>query len=448
MPYSEANFDGLVGPTHNYAGLSMGNLASAAHRHRIANPRDAARQGLAKMKLLADLGLPQAVLPPQPRPDLRLLRRLGFTGSDPEVLDAAAREAPRLLAACYSASSMWAANAATVSPAPDAADGRGHFTPANLVSELHRSLEPPFTARLFQRIFPDEALFAHHPPLPESLHTRDEGAANHTRLAPAHDSPGVELFVFGSQSLDPSAPAPGKYPARQSREASEAVARLHRLDPRRTVLLQQSPRAIDAGVFHNDVISVGHLGVFLYHADAFVDTPAAIDRLREAYREAFSQELTALEVSAEAVPLAEAVASYLFNSQLVQPPGRPLTLIAPAQCREMQRVRAAIARLVEIGPIRDVRYVDLRQSMMNGGGPACLRLRVTLDDHQRANVHHGVWLTEALEEKLADWIDRRYRDRLAPADLADPLLLRESRDALDELTRLLGLGEVYPFQRR
>ncbi len=42
---------------------------------------------------------------------------------------------------------------------------------------------------------------------------------------------------------------------------------------------------------------------------------------------------------------------------------------------------------------------------------------------------------------------RRYRDRLAESDLADPKLIGESRTALDELTRILQLGNVYPFQR-
>ena len=110
----EVNFDGLVGPTHNYAGLALGNVASMRHGGLEANPREAALQGLAKMKSLMDAGYAQGVLPPQQRPDLGALRALGFSGSDERVLARAAGEAPQILRAVCSASSMWTANAATV----------------------------------------------------------------------------------------------------------------------------------------------------------------------------------------------------------------------------------------------------------------------------------------------------------------------------------------------
>src|SRR5687768_11173563 len=181
MKAYEVNFDGLVGPTHNYAGLSYGNVASMSHKRSVSSPRQAALQGLAKMKFLADLGVKQAVLPPHPRPDIAALRRIGFTGSDADVLAKVQREDPVLLAAVSSSSSMWAANAATVSPSADTSDGRMHFTPANLVSLFHRSLEAPTTAAVLRAIFNDEKHFAHHPPLPATMHFSDEGAANHTR---------------------------------------------------------------------------------------------------------------------------------------------------------------------------------------------------------------------------------------------------------------------------
>ncbi|WP_370298967.1 N-succinylarginine dihydrolase, partial [Pontibacterium sp.] len=127
MKAFEANFDGLVGPTHNYAGLSFGNVASEKHQAEVSNPKQAAKQGLTKMKALNDLGLVQGVLAPQERPDINTLRQLGFGGSDADVLAAAAKQAPRILAACCSASSMWTANAATVSPSADTANGKVHF---------------------------------------------------------------------------------------------------------------------------------------------------------------------------------------------------------------------------------------------------------------------------------------------------------------------------------
>jgi succinylarginine dihydrolase len=135
----ELNFDGLVGPTHHYAGLSPGNLASESHAGEVGNPRAAALQGLEKMRFLAELGVGQAVLPPQPRPDFELLRRLGFGSDRAGALARAGREAPALLSAAWSASAMWAANAATVAPSEDTADERVHLVPANLLSMLHRS---------------------------------------------------------------------------------------------------------------------------------------------------------------------------------------------------------------------------------------------------------------------------------------------------------------------
>ena len=193
----EVNFDGIIGPTHNYAGLSFGNLASQKHGHTTSNPREAALQGLAKMKFLADLGVKQAVLPPQRRPDLGMLRRLGFGGSDADVLWNAWKQEPRLLAAAYSASSMWAANAATITPSMDAADGRLHFTPANLVTNFHRSIESFATGATLKAIFADKTAFVHHDPLPASSFLADEGAANHTRLCSTHGTAGIELFVYG-----------------------------------------------------------------------------------------------------------------------------------------------------------------------------------------------------------------------------------------------------------
>ena len=436
------NFDGIPGPTHNYAGLAHGNLAAERHAQLPANPREAARQGLAKMRALAARGFPQAVLPPHERPDVNALRALGFGGTDSEVVARAARDAPRLLAACSSAAAMWVANAATVSASADTADARAHFTPANLVSHFHRALEAPTTTRVLRALFADATRFCVHDALPAAPQLGDEGAANHTRLA-APGEAGVELFVYGRSAFG-EGPAPARFPARQTREASEAVARLHGLDPDRTVLAQQDPAAIDAGVFHNDVIAVGEETLLFCHERAFVDTPRVLDALRER----LSSALTALVVRESEVTLDEAVATYLFNSQLLARPDGRYALVAPAEAQEHARTRALIERLTQDGtPIAEALVFDLRQSMRNGGGPACLRLRVPLTAEERAAVRGRVFLDDALAHDLEGWIDRHYRDRLAPGDLADPALLDESRHALDELTQLLAIPPVYRFQR-
>ena len=449
----EVNFDGLVGPTHNYAGLSYGNVASLAHRGAVSRPRDAALQGLAKMKALADLGLPQAVLPPHERPFLPALRAFGFDGKrDADVLAAAAREAPALLAAACSASAMWVANAATVTPSADAADGRVHFTPANLAAKLHRSLEPAQTGRTLRAIFSAGKHFAHHPPVPAAQGLGDEGAANHTRLAPSAAHRGLHVYVHGHHALTQPAPGGGprlRFPSRQAFEASAAVARAHHVPRAQTAFLAQAPAAINAGVFHNDVIAVGNDDVLLHHEKAFAHGPRAVAALRAAYAALHpGQNLQSLRVPARRVSLADAVRSYLFNSQLVTlAPGR-MALIAPAECRELPAVRAYLDDLVADprNPITAVHCFDLRESMRNGGGPACLRLRVTLTAAERAALPPGIWINDATYPKLVAWVKKHYRETLAPADLADPALLEESRRALDALTRLLGLGTLYPFQ--
>ena len=441
----ETNFDGIPGPTHNYSGLATGNLASEKNRNAVANPRLAALQGLAKMKALADSGFAQAVLPPHERPDLTALRALGFSGSDADVITHAARDAPHLLAACSSAAAMWVANAATVSPSADTADGRVHFTPANLTSHFHRSLEAATTTRVLRSIFADSRHFVVHDALPSAAQFGDEGAANHTRFASASESAeaGVELFVYGREAMNPSGTTPLRFPARQTREASQAIARRHLLDPARTIFAQQSPDAIDAGVFHNDVIAVGTDRVLLCHERAYVDQEKVLSDLRERL-----PGFTPIVVPEHEVSLERAVATYLFNSQLLTRVDGGMLLVAPAECSDDPAVRAFLDRLIGSGgPIRELRTFDLRQSMRNGGGPACLRLRVVLTPAERAASASGIWLDESLHTALVTWVEKHYRDRLAPADLADPALVDESRRALDELSTLLGIGSVYPFQR-
>ncbi len=436
------NFDGLPGPTHNYSGLAHGNLAAERNAQQVANPREAALQGLAKMRALAARGHVQGVLPPHERPSVPALRALGFGGSDHDVIMTAGRDAPELLAACSSAAAMWVANAATVSAAADCGDGRVHFTPANLVTHFHRALEAPVTGRILRAIFADEARFRVHDPLPAVPQLGDEGAANHTRFSADVSTPGVEMFVYGRRGFA-SGPAPTRFPARQTREASEAIARRHGLEAARTIYAQQRPDVIDAGVFHNDVIAVGE-GTFLFcHERAFVDQDALLATLQDAVGPAFR----AVVIRDDELSLADAVGTYLFNSQLLPRDDGRFLLVAPAECRAHRATSALLDRLIaDSTPIADVVTFDLRQSMRNGGGPACLRLRVPLTPEDRAAITANVFLDDALDASLDAWIRRHYRDRLAPADLRDPALLDESRRALDELTRLLRLPAVYEFQ--
>jgi succinylarginine dihydrolase len=446
----EANFDGIVGPTHNYAGLSFGNVASATNEGSVSRPREAVKQGLAKAAFVASLGIPQGFLPPHERPHLATLRSLGFSGSDAEVIARAAREDFLLLARACSASAMWTANAATVAPSTDCADGRAHFTPANLRSMFHRSIEPPVTARVLRAVFADESRFAHHAALPSADLVGDEGAANHTRLV-GSDGRGVHLFVYGRSERE--ADGPRRFPARQTLTASQAVARLHGLDPASCYFARQRGESIDAGVFHNDVISVGNGHVLLAHEQAFADREGTEAALRS-----LVPGLVIVTVRSQELSVEQAVRTYLFNSQLISLPlsgarvgdgPERMAIIAPTESQEDPAARKVLDRIVADGanPIDAVHFMHLRESMRNGGGPACLRLRVPLTPAELAAVNpRSLFSAERYAELLA-WADRRYREELRPADLVDPKLLDESRTALDELTAILGLGSMYDFQR-
>lgn len=443
MKSVEVNFDGLVGPTHNYSGLSYGNVASIKNQQVISNPKAAALQGLQKMKFLADMGIPQAVLPPHARPYLPILRELGFDGTDKQVLKKSYKFSPELLFACASAACMWTANAATISPSADTADRKLHITPANLANKFHRSIEAPFTEKIFVKIFSDRSFFTVHPPLPQGQYFADEGAANHNRFCNNYAESGIELFVWGRQGFKVNSKCPIKFPARQTFEASKMIAIRHGLDPNRIVFAQQNPLAIDAGVFHNDVISVGNEYVYLFHEESFVNTSEIVDELQKKINT-----LILIRVPSKRVSLDEAVASYMFNSQMVTLPDKTMSLIAPSECLEIDPVNNFLHEIVAdtSNPISSLHFLNLSQSMANGGGPACLRLRIVLTEEQLNAMHSGVLLTDPLYNQLVNWIEKHYRESLQPQDLADERLLEEIQNALDELTSILDLGPIYYFQ--
>lgn len=424
MRLTEINFDGIVGPSHNYAGLSLGNIASASHAGEPSYPRAAALQGVAKMRgNLARLGV-QGFLLPLPRPNGTLLDALALDGTEP----------PQLRAAPWSASSMWTANAATVSPAPDTADGRCHLTPANLVTMLHRAQEWPDTQRQLAIAFGDQRHFAVHDAVPPTF--GDEGAANHMRLCESHDAPGVEVFVYGRTG--------GRFPARQHEQASRLVARTHGLDPTRTVFIEQNPEAIAAGAFHNDVVAVANGRVLFTHAEAFADQQGAYHAIRAAF-----PALEVVEVPSSAVSLAETIRTYLFNAQLLTLPdpesgsaaGGAMALIVPEECRESPAVWAwAEAMLAGNGPIRQVIPVDVRQSMANGGGPACLRLRVVCEP---ATVDPRFLLDDAAADLIERIIAAHWPAQIDPSDLGSEVLANSviaARLALLEALDLTQLG--------
>ena len=416
MALREINFDGIVGPSHNYAGLSFGNLASTRNAGQVSQPRAAALQGIDKMRANLALGLTQGIFLPHPRPNRKWLESLGTTFEDCEIT---------LAAAAMSASAMWAANAATVSPAPDTADGRTHLTVANLRTMPHRSHEWPGTLAQLRLAFGDRTHFAVHDPIPPAF--GDEGAANHMRLTSRHGEAGLELFVYGVTG--------GAFPARQHLQASKAIARLHGLDPERTLFVEQSEAAIAAGAFHNDVVAVANENVLFAHELAFADRGQVV-----AFCERGLPGFELVEVPASEVPIGDAITSYLFNAQLVTPPDGEMTLVVPTEARETPTVWSWIERHVAgNGPIRRVEVVDVRQSMANGGGPACLRLRVVADP---ATVDPRFIVDDGKLDLLAEVIRRTWPVEIDNADLQKASLIRDVEAARAALLDALELGAL------
>lgn len=441
----EVNFDGLAGPTHHFGGLSYGNIASLDNQMTVSNPQAAALQGLEKMRLLASLGIKQGVIPPLPRPHIPTLQQLGFRGNERDILQAAWAEVPEIVLAAASSAGMWVANSATVTPSCDSADKRLQITPANLSSKFHRSIEAPMTARLLKQIFCSPHYFNHHAPLPSGSYFSDEGAANHTCLNDAHGKPGVHLFVYGRHSFLADSTLPAKFPPRQTCEASQAIARLHQLNPEAVLFFQQSPEAIDAGVFHNDVIAVGNNNIFLYHEKAYLDSESVIAALQKTFDKVCGAKLLCIKVTENQVPLKEAASSYLFNSQLVTLPDGCMALIAPADCRQFPKVMAFLDELInhKPSPIRQLHFLNLRESMRNGGGPACLRLRVTLTRQELDAVNPRFLFTEELYHSLKACVRQHYPSKIMPGDLGDFDLFKQSKKALQAVYQIFDIP--YPL---
>jgi len=415
MSLREINFDGIIGPSHNYAGLSFGNVASMGHAGQASQPRAAALQGIEKMRANLALGLAQGIFLPHPRPHRAWLARLGTSIEEAEAA---------LAANAMSASAMWAANAATVSPAPDTADGKCHLTPANLRTMPHRSHEWPSTLDQLKVAFRDEH-FEIHPAVPAAF--GDEGAANHMRITPAHSTGGVEVFVYGVSG--------GAFPARQHVEASKAIARLHRLDPERTLFVQQSEEAIAAGAFHNDVVAVANEHVLFAHEQAFADKQLLLDACQ---RDVPGFEY--VEVASADVPLEDAVKSYLFNAQLVTPPDGEMTLIVPTEVRDTKSIWKWVEKhLAGNGPIRRVEIVDVRQSMANGGGPACLRLRLVADP---SNIDPRFLVDAAKLDRIAGVVERSWPTQVHHSELQQPALIAEMERARAALFEEIGVFEL------
>ena len=443
----EINFDGLIGPTHNYSGLSDGNIASKKNFFSVSNPKEAALQGLKKAKILINAGLNQGLFLPHERPFIPGLKKLGFSGDNETILKSAYEYSKVLLSNFSSASSMWAANAATISPSPDTKDGKVHITPANLNTMFHRSLESDFTYTQCKLIFSDTCFVVHKPALSISGYG-DEGAANHLRISKTHEDKGFEIFVFGESAFKEEAFAEYQktsFIKRQALEVSKSVALSHKLDRNNVFYLQQHPRAIDKGSFHNDIVSLSNENIFIAHEKAFLNRDVLNHVLKHLELEV--ENFNYIEIPDKEIPLDDIISSYLLNSQLFTNGEGEMQLILPAEVQNYENCMQWLDKLKQTSDVKLFDFVNIKQSMMNGGGPACLRLKVILNEDEINKVNKNFILNNKRLELIEDLIEREYRDELYPDDLKDPSLLDESRRVLDELTQIFGTGSIYEFQK-
>jgi succinylarginine dihydrolase len=440
MTYSgEINFDGLIGPTHNYAGLSQGNLASQKHLNQTSNPQAAALQGLDKMRLIMDQGIPQGFFLPHERPHLMTLRALGFGGTDEEVINQATKQNPALLKNVYSASSMWAANAATFSPSIDSYDQNIHITPANLNSMFHRSIEHEFTKTQLELMFGGVAKV--HDPIKNISGYGDEGAANHLRVSAQHLKPGFQIFVYGSSAFE----IHRGIIARQAEEISQAVSTQHQLDPERVLFLRQNKQAINSGSFHNDIVSLANEEVFIFHQEAFTDR-VELERVLHQLKD-HVKGFHPIEILSKDISLDDLVSSYLLNSQLITVKNNEMMMLLPEEVQNHDNCMKWLEEIKSSSPIKRFEFVDIHQSMMNGGGPACLRFKAVVNSDELDKINKKFLLSPEKLINLRALVSEHYRDRINPDDLLDIKLMEESYLFLDELTQLLGIGSIYSFQK-
>ena len=435
----EINSDGLIGPTHNYAGLSQGNLASQKHLNKTSNPKAAALQGLDKMRLIMDQGIPQGFFLPHERPHLKTLRALGFSGTDEDIINRATKQNPLLLKNVYSASSMWAANAATFSPSIDSYDQNIHITPANLNTMFHRSIEHEFTKTQLELMFGGVAIV--HDPIENISGYGDEGAANHLRVSEQHLKSGFQIFVYGSSAFE----VHQGMITRQAEEISKAVSIMHQLDPDRVLFLKQNEQAINAGSFHNDIVSLANEEVFIFHQEAFADR-VELERILHHLKD-HVKGFHPIEILSEDISLDDLVSSYLLNSQLITVKNNEMMMLLPEEVQNHSNCMRWLEEIKSSSPIKHIEFVDIRQSMMNGGGPACLRFKITVNNDEFNQINEKFLLTPKKLMDLRVLVTKHYRDTLNPADLLDNNLVQESYRFLDELTQLLDLGNIYDFQK-
>lgn len=328
---------------------------------------------------------------------------------------------------------MWTANAATVTPLGDGSTGATCLTIANLDASLHRAIEPDETLEELRQTLPRS--FRIVAPIPGGAAMRDEGAANHMRLA-SQGGPAFHLFVYGDGD-----PLPTRYWPRQTLAASQAVARQHGLDAECTFFLKQHPKAIDAGAFHNDVVAMSDRDLLIHHEHAFHEPDAMLMSLEARFRQRTEGSLKRIVVDDSQLPIDEAVRTYLFNSEILTVDRAGLlerVILCPAQVAANPNALRLVHQWQQDGVFSEVHFVDLGQSMDGGGGPACLRLRVPVREDELDSIPPYRRWSESLDRELRAAIQNTYPVRVTIDDLARSDFLEQAIHARNQVAAVLS----------
>ena len=260
-------------------------------------------------------------------------------------------------------------------------------------------------------------------------------------MSAQHLKPGFQIFVFGSTAFD----AHHDIIARQAEEISQAVSTQHQLDPDRVLFLKQNEQAINSGSFHNDIVSLANEEVFIFHQEAFADR-VELERVLHHMKD-HVKGFHPIEILSEDISLDDLVSSYLLNSQLITVKNNEMMMLLPEEVQNHPNCMRWLDEIKSSSPVKHIEFVDIRQSMMNGGGPACLRFKTVVNNDEFDKINKKFLLSPKKLMDLRALVSKHYRDQLNPEDLLDIKLMQESYTFLDELTQLLDLGAIYNFQK-
>ena len=345
---------------------------------------------------------------------------------------------PKYLSTISSSSFMWMANSATVSPSVDHKDNKLHITPSNLALTPHRSLEINQTQFLFSELFNNTDQFRVH--LPSPNYFRDEGAANHIRFAPSLESKGLHLMVYSCESEQIEKDVTDSFPGRQTKEASKFIIQQQGVSDSQVVFAKQNSDSVQQGIFHNDVISSGHLDLFITHELAFEDTNLVINDLQSKYYALHKENLNVVVIKESMLSIKECVLTYFFNMQIISPNSNDMELILPMECLGNQRIQTVLTYIQEKEErIKDIHYVQLNESMKNGGGPACLRLRLQLTMPQWTVIPSKFKFNDKLYKDLIEIIQTNYPESFEIENQIETEFIQRLRNTYNLLYQAFGL---------